>query len=25
MDAFEAAYAIWIHQWRNHRLADLAL
>ena len=25
MDAFEAAYAVWLHQWRNHRLADLGL
>jgi hypothetical protein len=25
MDAFEAAYAVWVHQWRNHRLADLGL
>lgn len=25
MNAFEAAYAVWLHQWRNHRLADLGL
>lgn len=25
MDAFEAAYAVWLHEWRNHRLADLGL
>ena len=25
MESFEAAYAVWLHQWRNHRLADLGL
>jgi hypothetical protein len=25
MEAFEAAYARWLHQWRNYRSADLGL
>jgi hypothetical protein len=25
MDAFEAAHAVWLHHWRNQRLADLGL
>jgi hypothetical protein len=25
MDAFETAYAVWVHRWRNHRLAELGL
>jgi hypothetical protein len=25
MQAFEAAYAVWLHRWRNHRLADFEL
>ncbi len=25
MAAFEAAYADWVHQWRNHRLAELGV
>jgi hypothetical protein len=25
MEAFESAYAVWLHRWRNYRLADLGL
>ena len=25
MEAFEAAYGVWLHEWRNHRLLDLGL